>query len=124
MFQFLNGLDEQYNSQRSQLLLQIPLSTVEVACSAIEQEEAQRTILNLGASAPGNDLMAMFRKTATDKPIVCTVCGVKGHLAARCWLLTLNDVLYVPKFKHNLLFVQRILKENDCDVQFFAAYYL
>lgn len=36
--------------------------------------------------------------------------------------LTLNDVLCVPSFKHNLLSVQRLLRENKFDVQFFPTY--
>lgn len=82
LFQFLNGLDEQYHSQRSQLLLQLPLPTVEVACSALEQEEAQRALLHLGNS--GGEMMAMFSKAAPDKTPLCTVCGAKNHFADRC----------------------------------------
>lgn len=84
LFQFLNGLDEQYNSQRSQLLLQIPLPTLEVACSALEQEEAQRSMLNIGKTS--SDLMAMNVKTNTQRAAVtCNVCGVKGHISKKCW---------------------------------------
>ncbi|KAL2922077.1 Retrovirus-related Pol polyprotein from transposon RE1 [Bienertia sinuspersici] len=32
--------------------------------------------------------------------------------------LTLRNVMYVPAFKHNLLSVQRLTKENSCEVQF------
>lgn len=67
-----------------------PLPTVEIACSVLEQEEAQRSLLNL---PPSPNLMAMFSKYQTDKPVLCTVCGKKGHPPDRCW-----NVIGYPKW--------------------------
>lgn len=107
LFLFLNGLDEQYNTQRSQLLMQIPLPTVEVACSALEQEEAQRSMLNVNKSS--GDSMAMYGKTTADRNVTCSTCGVKGHSHERCW-----KNIGFPKWhpKHNPKFVPG-LKRNQ-----------
>lgn len=36
--------------------------------------------------------------------------------------LVLDKVLYVPTFKHNLLSVQKLLKDNNCHIQFYATH--
>lgn len=82
LFQFLNGVNEMFNTQRSNLLMLTPLPTVETACATLEQEEAQRAVLNASSS---NEIMAMYGKAQSDRPLLCTVCDVKGHSADKCW---------------------------------------
>ena len=103
LFQFLNGVDESYNPQRSHLLMLTPLPTVEIACAALMQEEAQRDILQSSVKTE-DPVSALYGKTTfkpsnTDRPTLnCTACGGRGHSGERCWTV----VGYPPwHTKHN-----------------------
>ncbi|GJZ78479.1 retrovirus-related pol polyprotein from transposon TNT 1-94 [Tanacetum coccineum] len=57
---FLNGLDESYSAQRSQLLLINPLPTVENACVIIQQEESQKDMFQI--NGPSIETTALLSK--------------------------------------------------------------
>ncbi|WOG95394.1 hypothetical protein DCAR_0414710 [Daucus carota subsp. sativus] len=87
LFVFLNGLDETYSSLRSQILMQIPLPTVEAACAVIQQEESQIDVLSTGEM----EYSAMQTKgpgSSDNKSPLCTACGGKGHASDKCWSVT------------------------------------
>ncbi|XP_071713627.1 uncharacterized protein [Rutidosis leptorrhynchoides] len=95
LFQFLNGLDDQYSALRSQLLMLNPLPSVEVACSMLQQEESQREMFTSVEST------ALYSKSNTkDK---CELCGNKGHSPDKCW----EKIGYPPwHYKSRLAFKQ------------------
>ena len=90
LFRFLNGHDDIYGAQRSQLLMMVVLPSVEIACSYLEQEEAQREVLGQSKEEP--DGLAMFIKggpVATSNAqltstIQCGACGKSGHNTDKC----------------------------------------
>ncbi|GJZ86167.1 hypothetical protein Tco_0657777 [Tanacetum coccineum] len=61
LFQFLNGLDEHFATQRSQLLLTLPLSNVETTCALLQQEESQREVF--GSTQSLMESTALYSKT-------------------------------------------------------------
>lgn len=84
LFQFLNGLNDKYGPQRSQILMMSPLPTVESACAVLQQEESQREVLKPVKNEV--EMSAMYVKSQNDKmQMTCQACGVKGHLTEKCW---------------------------------------
>lgn len=72
LFQFLNGLDDCYAALRSQLLMQNPIPTFDMAYSVIQQEESQDDILH----ATEVELSAMFSNVSANKSTsLCTACN-------------------------------------------------
>ncbi|XP_057250752.1 uncharacterized protein LOC104908238 [Beta vulgaris subsp. vulgaris] len=82
LFQFLNGLDEIYGPQRSNLVMMSSLTRVETACSSLQQEECQREMLK--PVKEENEVTAMF--TTKGKEGGCSVCGKLGHNKQGCVL--------------------------------------
>ncbi|XP_074336517.1 uncharacterized protein LOC141673672 [Apium graveolens] len=101
LFQFLNGLDEAYGAQRSQLLMMAPLPTVEVACAAVLQEESQKEVLS-HVGIGDNDMIAMYSRGSKDKVPICSSCGRKGYPTDKCWEVTGNYPKWHSKHKLNL----------------------
>lgn len=87
LFQFLNGLDDAYGAQRSQLLMMIPLPLVEVACAAVQQEESQRKLLS-NNTVGDLDALAMYSRRNEIKSLSCNSCGRRGHTNDKCWETT------------------------------------
>ncbi|PWA67860.1 hypothetical protein CTI12_AA239180 [Artemisia annua] len=81
LFQFLNGLDDCYGAQRSQLLLLNPLPSVENACAVIQQEESQKDVFKGGVTIV--ESAALFSKQETKGK--CSICGYKWHPPDKCW---------------------------------------
>lgn len=79
LFQFLNGLDDYFAAQRSQLLLTSPLPSVETACALLQQEESQREVFG-SASVESTALMSK-----ADNKEKCSICGFKWHPPDKCW---------------------------------------
>ena len=80
LFQFLNGLEDCYSHQRSQILMMNPLPNVESACSLIQQEESQRVLF--GSSSNVETTALYSRGNVKDK---CGICGSKWHPPEKCW---------------------------------------
>ena len=77
-------------------MLGTTLPTVETACAALQQEEAQREILQHPRSY--SEVSAVYRRSGVDRMMVCTVCGIRGHPKERCWRIVGYPKTH-PKYK-------------------------
>ncbi|KAL2932776.1 Gag polyprotein [Bienertia sinuspersici] len=96
LFQFLNGLNEQYSTLRSHILMISLLPNVEAACGMIQQEESQQEIFT--SPKEEHDTFAMlgkktdvkchnYGKGGHNRRWACKVCGQSGHSTEQCWLI-------------------------------------
>ncbi|KAL2895590.1 Gag-Pol polyprotein [Bienertia sinuspersici] len=106
LFQFLLGIAEDYHAQRSQLLMQTPLPTVEAACAQLQQEETQRDVLQLSKLTLDSSAMLSKGKTEDRGSVTCEACGKRGHKAEKCW-----TVVGYPKWHNKYKKTQR--KEGE-----------
>ncbi|KAL2922772.1 Retrovirus-related Pol polyprotein from transposon TNT 1-94 [Bienertia sinuspersici] len=89
LFQFLNGVDEDYAGMRTQMLMKTPLPTVEEACASIQQEEIQNEVFKM--SKLNIESAAMISQKQNEAG--CSACGGKGHTKDRC-----RTVIGYPKW--------------------------
>ncbi|PWA96065.1 hypothetical protein CTI12_AA039080 [Artemisia annua] len=101
LFQFLNGLDDHYSNQRSQILMMVPLPSVENSCSMLQQEESQRSLF--GSNVP--ESTALLSKGKFQEK--CGICGFKWHPPEKCWE-KVGYPTWHPKYK-----VSRQFKPKD-----------
>nr|GEU85307.1 hypothetical protein [Tanacetum cinerariifolium] len=67
LFQFLNGLEENFGHQRSQILMIDPLPSVIVTCSLLQQEESQRLLFKSSTNIDSSALLCP-QQTKQTKP--------------------------------------------------------
>ncbi|KAK9726569.1 hypothetical protein RND81_05G223900 [Saponaria officinalis] len=94
LFQFLNGLDQEYSILRSNMLMMNPLPTVEAACAYIQQEEDMNKI---GGQAAMEIEGSAFH-TKGEHNYACSICKMDNHSEENCW----KKVGYPPGHPKNI----------------------
>ncbi|XP_074322746.1 uncharacterized protein LOC141659717 [Apium graveolens] len=108
LVQFLNGLDEKYGAQRSELLMMPALPSVETTCGYLEQEEAQRE--GLGEAKDELEGLVMFSKgilgaftnVQTTPSTTCGVFGKPRHTSDKCWTIVGYPAWHVRSMPQSL----------------------
>ncbi|KAK9741185.1 hypothetical protein RND81_03G087600 [Saponaria officinalis] len=81
LFQFLNGLDPEYSTLRSNMLMMTQLPTVEAAFAYVQQEE---DLAKQGQMTPmETEASALFSKG--EYRFACPICRMDNHSEEQCW---------------------------------------
>ena len=97
LLQFLMGLNDSYEQARSQILMMVPLPTINKAYSLLIERESQRIMSQTSHSSSSSDLNALFTAqssvpkprfhTSYDPNAFCDYCKRTGHMQAVCYKL-------------------------------------
>ncbi|XP_069155831.1 uncharacterized protein [Solanum lycopersicum] len=112
LLQFLMGLNETYEQARSQILMLVPLLSVNQAYSMMIERESQRVIANSARKNVANlEIAALMTarqvpsKFKRDWNAQCDHCKMMGHTKANCYRL----IGYLSNFR----FKKKVGQQND-----------
>ncbi|XP_075104407.1 uncharacterized protein LOC142178547 [Nicotiana tabacum] len=94
LLQFLMGLNESYEQARSQLLMMVPVPTINKAYSMLMERESQRSMTNNLCTNEGGKLTALMtmkggpgQMPRRNFNLYCDYCKMKGHTREGCYKL-------------------------------------
>ncbi|KAH0635991.1 hypothetical protein KY285_035674 [Solanum tuberosum] len=98
LVQFLMGLNDSYEQARGQILMMVPLPSLNKTYSLLIERESQRTISQTASSSNCSKLSVMFTtgnmsapvprpKSSYDPNAFCDYCKLIGHTQAICYQL-------------------------------------
>ncbi|XP_016484459.1 uncharacterized protein LOC107805001 [Nicotiana tabacum] len=92
LLQFLMGLNESYEQTRNQLLMMVPVPSVNKAYSILMERESQRTMSNTFTTVDGGKMAALMTNSFGNQQrpkknynLQCDECHMKGHTKETCY---------------------------------------
>ncbi|XP_009761181.1 uncharacterized protein LOC107806348 [Nicotiana tabacum] len=92
LLKFLMRLNESYEQARSQLLMMIPVLSVNKAYSMLIKRESQRTMFNTFTTVDGGEMATLMTNKSGNQQrpkknysLQCDVCHMKGHTKETCY---------------------------------------
>ena len=115
VMRFLMGLNENFETLRSQILMSDPFPSMSKVYALVLQEESHKNIGHRGSGTPQSDAITMYANTRgnfgsanwnkgnnkREKPF-CTHYNMTGHTVEKCYKLHDYPPRYKPKGKSNV----------------------
>ena len=106
VIRFLMGLNESFDTVRSQILMMDPFPSISKVYSLILQEESHKSVGHGNSGSSQSDTMVMYAKSKgnfkgngkRERPF-CTHCNMSGHTIEKCYKLHGYPPGYKPKGK-------------------------